>query len=109
MTSPTRTLHLLPSPLHGSLVERRARGRALRKRVSRLAQGVWRPDSHRCDPLEILARSERGRLPALLPIKHGRMAVSPFTFFRGAVPVMALRSLLAGASDTIALSISAWV
>src|SRR5262249_12775931 len=36
-----------------------------------------------------LAEVERGRLPALLPIKHGRMAVSPFGFFRGAVPVMA--------------------
>src|SRR5262249_40029880 len=64
-------------------------GRALRKRLPRLDQGRWRADPRRADPLEVLAGAERGRLPALLPIKHGRMAVSPFTFFRGAVPVMA--------------------
>jgi uncharacterized protein (DUF2252 family) len=89
MTSPARTLRLLPPSPNASLAERRARGRALRKRLSRLAQGVWKPAAHRPDPLELLARAERGHLPALLPIKHGRMAVSPFTFFRGAVPVMA--------------------
>ena len=89
MTSPARTLRLLPPSPNASLAERRTRGRALRKRLSRIAQGVWKPAAHRPDPLELLARAERGHLPALLPIKHGRMAVSPFTFFRGAVPVMA--------------------
>jgi uncharacterized protein (DUF2252 family) len=89
MASPARMLRLLPSRADAPLAERRARGRALRKRLSRPDQGRWQPDARRADPLEVLARAERGRLPALLPIKHGRMAVSPFTFFRGAVPVMA--------------------
>jgi uncharacterized protein (DUF2252 family) len=89
MTSPARTLRLLPSRADAPVAERRARGRALRKRLPRLEQGKWQPDTHRADPLDVLAEVERGRLPALLPIKHGRMAVSPFGFFRGAVPVMA--------------------
>src|SRR5262245_15497142 len=89
MTSPARTLRLLPPLPWTELAQRRARGRALRKRLPRLDQGKWEPDRRRHDPLAILARAERGHLPALLPIKHGRMAVSPFTFFRGAVPVMA--------------------
>src|SRR5262249_62043507 len=89
MTSPARTLRLLPSRADAPVAERRARGRALRKRLPRLEQGKWQPDAHRDDPLDVLARVERGRLPALLPIKHGRMAGSPFGFFRGAVPVMA--------------------
>ena len=41
------------------------------------------------DPLKLLDDSVRGRVPALLPIKLDRMSVSPFGFFRGAVPVMA--------------------
>jgi uncharacterized protein (DUF2252 family) len=41
------------------------------------------------DPLELLAESVRDRVPKLVKIKNERMAVSPFTFFRGAVPVMA--------------------
>jgi uncharacterized protein (DUF2252 family) len=41
------------------------------------------------DPLEILQAIHRGRLQAVLPIKYGRMAASPFGFFRGAAAVMA--------------------
>ena len=41
------------------------------------------------DPLEILRRQDESRVPELVPIRHGRMLVSPFTFFRGAAAIMA--------------------
>ena len=41
------------------------------------------------DPVQLILASTAGRLPELLPIKFGRMAASPFGFFRGAVPLMA--------------------
>jgi uncharacterized protein (DUF2252 family) len=49
----------------------------------------WQPGARRADPLKLLTESMRGRVPALISIKYDRMAVSPFGFFRGAVPVMA--------------------
>src|SRR5262245_36762198 len=61
----------------------------LRKHLARTELGRWKPAPERADPVETVLRAEHGRLPGLLPIKHGRMAVSPFGFFRGAVPVMA--------------------
>ncbi|HTQ46048.1 MAG TPA: DUF2252 domain-containing protein [Polyangiaceae bacterium] len=72
-----------------TLAQRRAQGRALRDRISRQAHGTWEADANREDPVELLRRVERNRIPTLLPIKHGRMAESPFGFFRGAAPVMA--------------------
>jgi uncharacterized protein (DUF2252 family) len=57
--------------------------------VSRAEQGQWRPPAGRDDPLAILQESNAERLPDLVPIKMGRMAASPFGFFRGAAPVMA--------------------
>ncbi len=82
-------MRLIAPRHHASLEERRARGRALRKRVPRQTQGAWQPDPGRADPVETIERAEQGRLTALLPIKHGRMAASPFGFFRGAAPIMA--------------------
>ena len=41
------------------------------------------------DPLEILRRQDESRVPELVPIRYGRMLVSPFTFFRGAAAIMA--------------------
>ena len=87
--APERTLRLLPLRPQNSLEERHAHGRALRKRLARAMHGRWKPAPGRADPLEILRRAEQGRLPDLLPIKHGRMAASPFGFFRGAAPIMA--------------------
>lgn len=43
----------------------------------------------RPDPLELLEAQEQSRLPWLLPVRHGRMAQNPFSFFRGAATVMA--------------------
>ncbi len=75
--------HILPPP------ERRAFGQSRRKQVRRQEQNRWRASDRQTDPIDALAVSSVGRVPALLAIKWERMAASPFGFFRGAVPVMA--------------------
>ena len=75
--------HVLPPP------ERRAFGQSRRKQVRRQEQNRWRSADRQTDPIDALAVSAVGRVPALLAIKWQRMAASPFGFFRGAVPVMA--------------------
>jgi uncharacterized protein (DUF2252 family) len=77
----------MPTPL--TLRERIALGQSKRKHTPRAALAAWLPKLRRADPLQLLADSMRGRVPALVPIKYDRMAASPFGFFRGAVPVMA--------------------
>jgi uncharacterized protein (DUF2252 family) len=64
-------------------------GKALRERVPRTSHAEWTAPSGRPDPIEVLRRSDRGRLPELLPIRYGRMRESPFAFFRGSAAVMA--------------------
>lgn len=68
---------------------RAAAGKALRQRVPRSANGRWVPGPARPDPVQTLGASDPLRLPALLPIRYGRMATSPFAFLRGAASVMA--------------------
>jgi uncharacterized protein (DUF2252 family) len=69
--------------------ERRVLGQSRRKQVRRQEQNRWSLDDRQTDPIDALARSSVGRLPALLAIKWQRMAASPFGFFRGAVAIMA--------------------
>ena len=69
--------------------ERRAAGKALRDATPRAAQGGWKPAKDRRDPLELLHESNEGRIPELIPIRFGRMAQSPFAFYRGSAAVMA--------------------
>ena len=69
--------------------ECRKRGRGLRSVVSRVAQGNWKPAGNRPDPLVLLEESNKLRLRELVPIKMGRMAASPFGFFRGGAGIMA--------------------
>jgi uncharacterized protein (DUF2252 family) len=69
--------------------ERAAYGRQVRADVPRSRHGEWKPSPGRTDPLEILALQGTTRIPDLVPIRYGRMAVSPFAFFRGAAAVMA--------------------
>ncbi|MEW1779577.1 DUF2252 domain-containing protein [Streptomyces sp. NPDC086777] len=69
--------------------DRAARGKAARKRVPRSAHAGWLPAVDRPDPIAVLERQGRDRLPELLPIRYGRMAASPFAFLRGAAAVMA--------------------
>jgi uncharacterized protein (DUF2252 family) len=69
--------------------ERAAAGKAARSRAPRSSHGEWEPAAGREDPIAILEAQASSRVPELIPIRHGRMAVSPFTFFRGAAAVMA--------------------
>jgi uncharacterized protein (DUF2252 family) len=69
--------------------ERAAAGKAARSRASRSSHGEWEPDAGRDDPVAILEGQAESRVQELLPIRYGRMAVSPFTFYRGAAAVMA--------------------
>ena len=69
--------------------ERAASGRQARARVPRSRHGEWEAPTDRTDPLEILALQATTRVPDLVPIRYGRMAASPFAFFRGAAAVMA--------------------
>jgi uncharacterized protein (DUF2252 family) len=64
-------------------------GRLERERVPRKAHGAWDPAPDRADPIAILESQAQTRLPDLVPIRYGRMAVSPFTFYRGSAAVMA--------------------
>src|SRR6201996_8601813 len=67
----------------------RERGRLARKAVTRASQGRWEPGPDRVGPLEILSEQDRTRVPELVPVRYGRMLVSPFTFYRGAAAIMA--------------------
>jgi uncharacterized protein (DUF2252 family) len=69
--------------------QRRAQGKALRSRVPREAHAGWKPGKNRPSPLDLLDRSNAGRLKDLVPLRMGRMAESPFAFFRGSAVVMA--------------------
>jgi uncharacterized protein (DUF2252 family) len=69
--------------------EWRSRGRERRRLVSRLSHALWAPAEDRPDPVAILEEQARTRVPDLVPIRHGRMAASPFAYFRGAAAAMA--------------------
>jgi len=69
--------------------ERRALGQARRKQVARQEHGELKPKARKADPIVLLDRSMRGRVPSLIKLKYNLMSESPFGYFRGAVPVMA--------------------
>ena len=77
-----------PSP-RASRSERYAAGKALRGVCPREAHGVWKAPSGRRDAVDLVLEAEKGRLPELLPLRHGRMVRSAFTFYRGAALTMA--------------------
>ncbi len=74
---------------HLTRAERVARGKAARAEVPLDAHGVLAPTEPRPDPVELLGRQAATRVPELVPIRYGRMLVSPFAFYRGAALVMA--------------------
>jgi uncharacterized protein (DUF2252 family) len=76
-------------PQHLSVAERAARGKAARAEVPRSGHGVFEPASDRPDPVELLERQAATRVPELVPIRYGRMLVSPLTFYRGGALIMA--------------------
>ena len=69
--------------------ESEAAGKAARRRTPRSALGEWGRSAKRKSPVEILAGQDRTRVPELVPIRHGRMSASAFTFYRGAAGIMA--------------------
>src|SRR5437763_10078196 len=69
--------------------EWRDKGRAHRRLVSRSSHAQWSPPADRPDPVDILEEQGKGRVPDLIPIRYGRMAASPFAYFRGAAAPMA--------------------
>ncbi|MGO4764200.1 DUF2252 domain-containing protein [Cupriavidus sp. 2KB_3] len=69
--------------------ERAAKGRALRDMAPRASQAGWHPPPNRIDPVECLKASNEGRILQLVPIRFGRMAASPFAFYRGGAAIMA--------------------
>ncbi len=73
----------------GTYKERYAAGKALRAVCPRAAHATWKPAADRPDPAKLVLESEKGRLPDLLPLRHGRMARSAFTFYRGSALAMA--------------------
>jgi uncharacterized protein (DUF2252 family) len=86
MTEPTPEV---PPDLAATRGERRAAGQAARKRVKRRALGYWAPDERGHDALETILAQNKIRAPELLPMRHQRMAVSPWNYYRGAAAVMA--------------------
>ena len=78
-----------PVVAHLSVAERVARGKAARAEVPRSGHASFEPAAHRPDPVEVLERQAQTRVPELVPIRYGRMLLSPFTFYRGAAMIMA--------------------
>lgn len=64
-------------------------GRAARRRSPRTDHADWAPAADRPDPVALLEEQAASRVPELVPIRHARMMVSPFTFYRGAALIMA--------------------
>ena len=75
--------------VHLTVDERHERGRQARKQVPRSSHADWSPATDRPDPVDVLTAQDATRLQSLVPIRHGRMSVSPFTFYRGAAAIMA--------------------
>ena len=69
--------------------ERAARGKEARAAVPRESHAVFDPPPDRPDPIGLLEEQAKARVPELVPIRRGRMMVSPFTFYRGAALPMA--------------------
>src|SRR5215203_2161378 len=72
-----------------SYSERYAAGKALRADCPRAALAEWKAHPDRQDAIDLVLQAEVGRMPELLPLRHGRMARSAFTFYRGAALTMA--------------------
>lgn len=69
--------------------QRAARGRAARRATPRSSHAEFEPAADRPDPLAVLEAQSAARVPELVPIRYGRMAESPFRFYRGAAAIMA--------------------
>ena len=84
-----RERYQLDSGLRLTPAERAARGKQARAAVPRESHAIFDPPPDRPDPLSLLAEQAKARVPELVPVRWGRMMVSPFTFYRGAALPMA--------------------
>src|ERR1039458_4754972 len=73
-----------------SRAELAAIGKALRDKCPRVSHAEWKPPKDRPDPVRLLEQSDRGRVPELMPLRHGRMLQSPF---RSEVPASLARRM----------------
>ena len=74
---------------HPSVEEREAKGKGCRKETPVSSHTGWAPAPDRPDPVALLEEQNLTREEDLVPVRHGRMMVSPFTFYRGAAKIMA--------------------
>jgi uncharacterized protein (DUF2252 family) len=72
-----------------SVDERKGIGKLARQRVPRASHAEWTPPPDRSDPVSVLVEQDLARESDLVPVRHGRMMATPFTFYRGAARVMA--------------------
>src|SRR6478735_9121269 len=73
---------------HPSIADRRAVGADARIATPPASHTGWVPAADRPDPVTLLTDQNATREPDLVPVRHGRMMVSPFTFYRGAAKIM---------------------
>jgi uncharacterized protein (DUF2252 family) len=72
-----------------SQAERYATGKALRSKAPRSSHAAWAPDPQRPDPISLLEKANSTRIQPLVPMRFGRMSMSPFAFYRGSADIMA--------------------
>ncbi|MCU0382358.1 MAG: DUF2252 domain-containing protein, partial [Chitinophagaceae bacterium] len=81
-------------------IEKRiAAGKAIRNKHRRISLGTYKTPAKRTDPVSILEKQAKTRLPELIPIRHARMLTSPFAFYRGNAAIMSA-DLAATSKDT---------
>src|SRR4029450_4595620 len=73
---------------HPTVDDRRARGMEARDRAPLSSHAGWTPATDRPDPVALLEEQDATRETDLVPVRHGRMMVSPFTFYRGGAKIM---------------------
>jgi uncharacterized protein (DUF2252 family) len=88
-SSPALSRPPAPPDLPATSAERRAAGKAARKRARRGGLGRWDPGDRGHDALATVLAQDASRVPDLVPIRHHRMAASPWNYYRGAAAVMA--------------------
>jgi uncharacterized protein (DUF2252 family) len=81
--------YVAPHDLSATTNERRTSGIGARKRAQRGTLGLWAEADRRQDALQTIVAQNKGRVPELVPLRHQRMALSPWNYYRGAAAVMA--------------------
>jgi hypothetical protein len=88
-----KSISKTPAPVAAALIlspaDRAAAGKALRDKVPHEQHAIWKEFKGRPSPIDLLHKSDVGRMKELVPIRYGRMLQSPFTFYRGSAGLMA--------------------